>query len=173
MNTVQPIGKAIAAAFVKAQGDFGPALKTNTNPHFRSKYAGLDACIEAVIDALHKHGIALIQRTLPCESGVSVETLLIHTSGETISGGVLQVPASKNDPQGYGSALTYARRYSLCTTCGIAPEDDDGNAASKPTAYEATRKPTPRTTDLPPVKKQAAAKPEAQPSPENDDDLPW
>jgi hypothetical protein len=170
-NNVQGVGKSIAAAFVKAQADFGPALKTNTNPHFKSRYAGLDACIEAVIDALHAHGIALVQRTLPCESGVTVETVLIHTSGETLSGGPLHVPASKNDPQGYGSALTYARRYSLMATCGIAAEDDDGNAASKPVTYEAPRKPTPRTTDLPP--KAAKAKPEAAPSPEDDDDLPF
>jgi hypothetical protein len=170
-NNVQGVGKSIAAAFVKAQADFGPALKTNTNPHFKSRYAGLDACIEAVIDALHAHGIALVQRTLPCESGVTVETVLIHTSGETLSGGPLHVPASKNDPQGYGSALTYARRYSLMATCGIAAEDDDGNAASKPVTYEAPRKPTPRTTDLPPAK--AKAKTEAAPSPEDDDDLPF
>jgi hypothetical protein len=170
-NAVQPVGKAIAAAFVKAQADFGSVLKTSTNPHFRSKYAGLDACIDAVIDALHKHGIALMQRTLPCESGVTVETILVHTSGETMSGGPLHVPASKNDAQGYGSALTYARRYSITTMLGIAPEDDDGNAASKPVTYEAPRKPTPRTTDLPP--KAAKAKTEAAPSPEDDDDLPW
>jgi hypothetical protein len=128
---MQTVGKAIASAFVKAQADFGPALKTNTNPHFKSKYAGLDACVEAVIDALHKHGIGLMQRTLHCESGVTVETVFIHTSGETMSSGPLHVPASKADPQGYGSALTYARRYSLMAACGIAPEDDDGNAASK------------------------------------------
>jgi hypothetical protein len=146
-QSVQPVGKAIAAAFVKAQADFGPALKTSQNPHFRSKYASLDACIEAVIDALHKHGIGLLQRTLPCENGVAVETLLVHTSGETLSGGVLHVPASKQDPQGYGSALTYARRYHLLTTCGIAPEDDDGNAASRPSSYEKPSKPAPRITD--------------------------
>jgi hypothetical protein len=188
-NEVRGVGKSIAAAFVKAQADFGPALKSNTNPHFKSRYAGLDACIEAVIDALHKHGIALVQRTLPCESGVTVETVLIHSSGETLSGGPLHVPASKNDPQGYGSALTYARRYSLMATCGIAAEDDDGNAASRPVTYAAPRKPTPRTADeiesmaadviklnrpdkpLPPVK--AKAKTEVQPSPEDDDDLPF
>ena len=135
-NEVQTVGKAIASAFVKSQADFGPALKTNTNPHFKSKYAGLDACVEAVIDALHKHGIALMQRTLPCESGVAVETVFIHTSGETMSSGPLHVPASKNDPQGYGSALTYARRYSLMAACGIAPEDDDGHAASKPASAQ-------------------------------------
>lgn len=145
-NGVQTIGKAIASAFVKAQADFGPALKTNTNPHFKSKYAGLDACVEAVIDALHKHGIALMQRTLPCESGVTVETVFLHTSGETLSSGPLHVPASKNDPQGYGSALTYARRYSLMAACGIAPEDDDGNAASKPVTYAKPSKPAPRMT---------------------------
>ena len=124
--------QAIAAALVKAQKEFGPALKTATNPHFRSRYADLAACVEAVIDALNANGIALVQRTHDCDNGVAVETLLVHESGESISGGILHVPASKQDPQGYGSALTYARRYSLQAACGIAPEDDDGNAASKP-----------------------------------------
>jgi len=124
--------QAIAAALVKAQKEFGPALKTATNPHFRSKYAALDACVEAVIDALNNNGIFLMQYTHPCEDGVTVETMFIHESGEHMSGGKLHVPASKQDPQGYGSALTYARRYSLQAACGIAPEDDDGNAASKP-----------------------------------------
>ena len=124
--------QAIAAALVKAQKEFGPALKTATNPHFRSKYATLDACVEAVIDALNNNGIFLMQYTHPCEDGVIVETMFIHESGEHMSGGRLHVPASKQDPQGYCSALTYARRYSLQAACGIAPEDDDGNAASKP-----------------------------------------
>ena len=123
--------QAIAAALVKAQKEFGPALKTATNPHFRSKYASLDACVEAVIDALNNNGIFLMQYTHPCEDGVIVETMFIHESGEHVSGGKFHVPASKQDPQGYGSALTYARRYSLQAACGIAPEDDDGNAASK------------------------------------------
>lgn len=123
--------KAIAAAFVKAQKEFGPALKTNTNPAFKSKYADLSACVEAVIDALNNNGIALIQPTHECESGVTVETLFLHESGEQLSAGKLHVPATKNDAQGHGSALTYARRYSLMAACGIAPEDDDGNAASK------------------------------------------
>lgn len=121
----------IATALVKAQRAFAPALKTSTNPHFRSRYADLAACVEAVIDALNANGIALVQRTHDCDNGVAVETLLVHESGESISGGILHVPASKQDPQGYGSALTYARRYSLMAACGIAPEDDDANAASK------------------------------------------
>ena len=126
--------KNIATALVKAQKAFGPALKTSTNPHFRSRYADLSACVEAVIDALNDNGIAMIQKCYDCNTGIMVETVFIHESGEMLECGILQVPASKQDPQGYGSALTYARRYSLMAACGIAPEDDDGNAAShKPT----------------------------------------
>jgi ERF superfamily len=124
--------KDIYSAFVAAQKEFGPALKTSSNPHFKSRYADLSACVEAVIDALNNNGIALVQKNLPCDSGVCVETVFLHTSGETFSSGPLHVPAAKQDPQGYGSALTYARRYSLMAACGIAPEDDDGNAGSKP-----------------------------------------
>ena len=126
--------KNIAAALVKAQKEFSPALKTNTNPHFKSKYADLSACVEAVIDALNNNGIFLSQRTHADETGVTVETVLMHESGDSFNSGPLHVPASKQDPQGFGSALTYARRYSLMAACGIAPEDDDGNAASKPPA---------------------------------------
>lgn len=123
--------KNIATALVKAQKAFGPALKTSTNPHFRSRYADLSACVEAVIEGLNGAGIALIQRTSEDMTGVTVETVFIHESGEMLECGKLHVPASKQDPQGYGSALTYARRYSLMAACGIAPEDDDGNAGSR------------------------------------------
>jgi hypothetical protein len=127
-TTIQP---KIAAAFVKAQRAFGPALKTSSNPHFRSRYADLSACVEAVIDALNDNGIGLIQKTYECKDGVMVETIFVHESGEMMEGGILHVPAVKHDAQGFGSALTYARRYSLQAACGIAPEDDDGNAASR------------------------------------------
>ena len=126
-----PIGKNIASAFVKAQRAFGPALKTSTNPHFRSKYADLSNCIEAVIDALNANGIGLMQRTYESKDGVMVETIFVHESGEVMECGLLHVPASKQDPQGYGSALTYARRYSLLAATGLAPEDDDGNASRR------------------------------------------
>ena len=128
--------KNIATALVKAQREFGPALKTSTNPHFRSKYADLSACIEAVIDGLNNNGIALLQPMHESDNGVTVETLFLHESGEMLSAGKLHVPAAKQDPQGYGSALTYARRYSLMAACGIAPEDDDGNAAKAPKRIE-------------------------------------
>ena len=123
--------KNIASALVRAQRGFAPALKTSTNPHFRSKYVDLAGCVEAVVDALNSAGIALVQRTSEDSTGVTVETVFVHESGEMLECGKLHVPASKQDPQGYGSALTYARRYSLMAACGIAPEDDDGNAASK------------------------------------------
>jgi len=138
--------KEISAALVRAQKAFGPALKQSANPHFRSKYADLATCVEAVIDALNDNGIALIQQTSECDSGVIVETVFIHESGETYSAGKLHVPASKHDAQGYGSALTYARRYSLMAACGIAPEDDDGNAATAaPPARRAAAQAAPST----------------------------
>lgn len=139
----------VAAALVKAQKAFGPALKSSTNPHFRSRYADLSACVEAVVDALNDNGIALTQRVSPCDDGVIVETVFIHESGEVINCGQLHVPASKQDPQGYGSALTYARRYSLMAACGIAPEDDDGQAAS--------RRSTPAVEPLPDITDHLAA----------------
>ena len=102
--------KQIAEALVKAQKGFSPALKQSNNPHFRSKYADLATCVEAVIDALNNNGIALMQMTHECQDGVTVETVFIHVSGELLSAGKLHVPAVKHDAQGYGSGLTYARR---------------------------------------------------------------
>ena len=134
--------KTIHAALVAAQRGFAPALKTSTNPHLRHKYADLSACVEAVIDALNANGIYLMQRTEATEDSVTVETVFVHESGETIEAGRLTLPvlpsgkrdaegntAGKRNAQGFGSALTYARRYSLMAACGIAPEDDDGNGA--------------------------------------------
>jgi hypothetical protein len=152
--------KEIASALVKAQKAFGPALKTSTNPHFRNKYAALDACIEAVIDALNDNGIMLMQQTHLCEDGVIVETIFIHESGETMSGGKLHVPAAKHDPQGYGSALTYAKRYSLQSACGIAPEDDDGNKGASSVQQKQAAKPVAQ-----PAKSAPAAEPKAPPPP--------
>ena len=128
--------KNLATALVKAQKAFGPALKSSTNPHFKSRYADLAACVEAVIDALNDNGIALIQKNYDCTNGVMIETMFVHESGEMLECGILHVPANKQDAQGYGSALTYARRYSLMAACGIAPEDDDGNTAVRKTTVD-------------------------------------
>ena len=133
--------KNIATALVKAQKEFGPALKTATNQHFRSKYADLASCVEAVMDALNNNGIYLLQKTSDQQNGIMVETVFVHESGEMLNCGNLYFPASKNDAQGFMSALTYARRGSLMAACGIAPEDDDGNAATRKAA------PAPDITD--------------------------
>jgi hypothetical protein len=148
--------KSIATALVKAQKEFGPALKTSTNPHFRSRYADLSACVEAVIDALNNNNIYLMQLTEEHEAGVKVSTTFIHESGEQLSGGTLFMPASKHDAQGFGSALSYARRYSLMAACGIAPEDDDGNAATKTAPPQAAPKAAPKPA--PAVPKQVSGK---------------
>jgi hypothetical protein len=145
--------KAIASALVKAQREFGPALKSSTNPHFRSKYADLSACIEAVIGSLNNQGIYLMQLTEEHDGGVKVSTVFIHESGEQLSGGSLFMPATKHDAQGFGSALSYARRYSLMAACGIAPEDDDGNQATKTAPQTAPPKATPKAIEVPPPKK--------------------
>lgn len=123
--------KEIFGALAKAQKNFESALKSQQNPHFRSKYAGLDACVDAVREALNDQGIFMTQIIESVEGGILVETMFAHQSGEIYSGGKLFMPVVKHDAQGYGSAITYGRRYSLLTACGVAPEDDDGNAATK------------------------------------------
>jgi hypothetical protein len=144
--------KEIASALVKAQREFGKAVKSSTNPHFRSKYADLSACVDAVITALNSNGIYLMQLTDEHPDGVRVSTTFIHESGEQLSGGTLFMPASKADPQGFMSALTYCRRASLMAACSIAPEDDDGNQATRTAPMAAPPKPTPKVTEAPPPK---------------------
>ena len=123
-------GKLIATAFVKAQREFSPVLRTAVNPHFKSKFAKLENCVEAVLGALNNNGIALIQKSYDCDGGIMIETVFLHESGETLETGILRFPIAKNDPQGAMACLTYARRGSLMAACGISPEDDDGNVAS-------------------------------------------
>jgi len=133
--------KTIAAALAAAQSQMGKALKDASNPHFRSKYADLSSVTGACLPALNANGIAVIQPTGADEDGRYVETILLHTTGEKLS---CRVPliVQRNDMQGYGSAVTYARRYGLMCMAGIAPEDDDGNAAAK-AAPKAEREPSP------------------------------
>ena len=139
--------KGIATALAKAQTNMGKALKQANNPHFRSKYADLGNVMDACLPALNEAGIALIQPTGEDEHGRYVETILIHgESGESLS---CRVPliVSKNDMQGYGSAVTYARRYGLMAMAGIAPEDDDGHAASKAPPKQEQRQQKPQEPD--------------------------
>ena len=120
---------AIAPALIKAQLEIKAALKDSTNPHFRSKYADLSSVVDAVKVPLLKNGIAFLQGVHDAVDGVAVETFLLHTSGEWLSS-TMRIPAVKQDAQGYGSAITYGRRYGLQSMCGVPAEDDDGNAAA-------------------------------------------
>src|SRR5687768_14727214 len=122
----------LAAALVAAHAEIKGVVKSATNPFFKSKYATLEGVVEAVKPPLLKHGIVVIQGVQDAESGVGVETMLLHSSGQWISS-TLRLPASKQDAQGYGSATTYGRRYGLMAICGVPAEDDDGNAAAAST----------------------------------------
>jgi len=119
---------ALAKAIALSQLHVENALKSSTNPHFKSKYADLAEILNTVRPVFSANGIAIVQ-TPTFESGVaSVETMLCHESGEFISS-VCSSPVNKQDAQGIGSAITYLRRYSLAAMCGIAQEDDDGQHA--------------------------------------------
>lgn len=123
--------KEIAGALAKAQAAMGGALKDGNNPHFKSKYASLASVVDAVKAPLAANDIAYFQTPVTSEKDeCGVETMLLHSSGEWILADPFFIPVSKADAQGFGSALTYCRRYSLAAVCGVAPEDDDGNAAS-------------------------------------------
>lgn len=120
---------ALAASLAKAQGAMAGAKKDVANPFFKSKYADLASVWEACRDALSANQLAVIQLPSMVGKDVLVETLLLHSSGEWIRSR-FAVPVTQPGPQGVGSATTYCRRYSLAAMVGVAPEDDDGNAAT-------------------------------------------
>lgn len=122
--------KELATAMAKAQAEIKTALKDSKNPHFKSSYADLTSVWDACRVALTKNGLSVLQITNFDAADVWLETTLLHASGESISGRYPLRPQQQT-PQGYGSALTYARRYALAAMVGVvADEDDDGNAAS-------------------------------------------
>ena len=120
-----------AKAFIQAQKSMEAVTKGRDNPAFKSKYAELSAVLEAIVPALNAAGIAVLQSPAFDGEMLTVTTLLIHESGASVVSD-LKLRPSKLDPQGIGSATTYGRRYSLLALAGVAPEDDDGNAASGP-----------------------------------------
>lgn len=127
----------LAKALVAAQAELKPVTKDATNPHFKSKFASYDGIVDTVRPVLAKYKIAFLQGTTTPESdaesrvtAITVETMLVHESGEFITNAVV-IPLAKVDPQGAGSALTYGRRYSLSALLGLATdEDDDANHAT-------------------------------------------
>lgn len=120
---------ALALALSKAQGMMGHAIKDSNNPHFKSRYANLTSCLEAVREPLSKNGIAIVQLPSRSTDGlVELTTMLIHESGQWI-GSTASTRVAKDDAQGMGSALSYLRRYSLMSVTGLGTDDDDGEAA--------------------------------------------
>lgn len=130
------IGK-LAAALAIAQGEMEGAKKTAKNPFFKSNYADLQSVWDAVRAPLSKNGLCIIQTV----EGSELVTTLCHSSGQWIRGALVMTP-QKKDPQGIGSAITYARRYSVEAICGIGREDDDGEAAMGRGRKEARKKST-------------------------------
>jgi hypothetical protein len=128
MRTSESIA-ALAAALAKAQAVIEGAVKDKMNPAFRSKYADLAAVWDAIREPLTANGLSLVQMPDMVEGDPVLVTRLLHSSGEWLEGTYPLTPV-KQDPQGYGSAISYARRYAAMAVCGVAPEDDDGNAAS-------------------------------------------
>lgn len=128
MNKSDQIDK-LAAALVKAHADINAVAKNASNPFFKSKYATLDAVVDAVKKPLLEQGIVVTQGVQDAAEGVAIETMLLHSSGQWISS-TLRLPATKEDAQGYGSAISYGRRYGLMAICNVPAEDDDGNAAA-------------------------------------------
>lgn len=137
MKTSESITK-ISAALLQAQLAITFAAKDANNPHFKSKYADLPTVIDAVKPALNANGIVFLQALAPAPAGfVSLTTRLLHESGEWIEE-TAQEPLAQNTPQGYGSAVTYLRRYSLASFVGLYQDDDDGHAATHAPAKAAS-----------------------------------
>ena len=144
----------LATALIEAQKEMGAAKKGSDNPFFKSKYADLASVIEAIKEPLLNNDICYVQMVEAEANQNFLITKLIHTSGQSLSGRMLIRP-TKEDMQGLGSAITYARRYGLQAIVGLPAEDDDGNAASvvvkKPLAA-----PKPIVGDSEPIKPSEA-----------------
>lgn len=122
--------KNIASALLKAQTEIMTAGKDAKNPFFKSKYATLNSVWEAVKEPLHDNGLSLLQPISIENNQPVVKTILLHTSGEMITSDCPIICAKQNDPQALGSAITYARRYSMASLLGVmTDEDDDGEKA--------------------------------------------
>lgn len=127
-----PFPVKLAAALVAAQAEFRAAPKDSANPAFRSRYADLATVVDTVRPVLARHGLAFLQPVSTGEDGsLTVSTVLVHVSGEVYTSPGITLRPTKADPQGAGSAITYGRRYDLCSLLGIvADDDDDGHSAS-------------------------------------------
>lgn len=122
----------IASALASAQAELSPAAKNAQNPHLKNRYADIAAVYEAIRETLPKHGLSVSQIIMPHESKARVRTLLMHKSGQWLASECLMPLDRNGGPQGMGSAITYARRYSLSAIVGVVSEDDDDAEAAQP-----------------------------------------
>ena len=143
--------KALAAALTKAQAEMSGAKKSAKNPFFKSNYANLEEVINCVKEPFANNGLSFMQFPVSADGFAGVNTIIMHESGEYISQEFM-LKCAKNDPQGMGSAITYAKRYGLQGAVGLPSEDDDGNAASAPAPKK------PQMTQKQAVESLAAAK---------------
>ena len=124
--------KLITTALIAAKAQFKPIHKNKVNPHYKSKYSTLDEILEAIAPALLANNLLLIQPTLVKDNSTVLKTILIHAeSGEQLES-ELTIPAI-TDPQKLGAAMTYYRRFSICSLLAIAPDDDDDGTTAKAT----------------------------------------
>lgn len=127
---MEPINE-LATALAKAQAEIQNPKFDSVNPHFKSRFASLAAVRNAILPVFAKHGLSVLQDlTNEAGGGVNCTTIILHSSGQTLKLGPLFMPASKLDAQGMGSAATYARRYTLLATAGVAGEEDDDASAA-------------------------------------------
>lgn len=131
MENINELAKALALA----QSDIGGAKKDSSNPFFKSKYADLESVWEACRSALTKNGLAISQLVGSDEKGLNLTTMLLHSSGQTLTTTCSVPIAKQNDPQAAGSAITYFRRYQLAAIVGVYQTDDDGNLATDKNKY--------------------------------------
>lgn len=136
----------LAGALARAQAAMSNVTKDQSNPHFRSRFASLAAVRDVVIPALAAEGLAIVQMPGNDEQGrVTVRTMLLHESGATLDCGTVATTATVrggNEAQALGSSVSYLRRYSLAAICGVAQEDDDGQASGPAKPRQASRQPS-------------------------------
>lgn len=135
---MSPTITSLAPALIKAKAAFHKPKKDRVNPFFKSRYADLDSCLDACNQSLMENGLTVCQWPGECSNGcLALTTMIMHSSGEWMAAEA-QIPIQKPEPQAFGSALTYARRYGLCAALGLSPDDDDdGHATLQPQQQQA------------------------------------
>ena len=166
----------LATALCKAQAQIEGARKDGHNPHFRSSYSTLASVWDACRAPLSSNGLSIVQGASANGADVTITTLLLHTSGQWVRETLTMIGKDHN-PQSVGSAISYGRRYQLAAVVGVAPEDDDAEAAegravsSQQTVRPAPRPPLPQANRMPPARTQTAATPTVKPL--SDSEIPF